>query len=587
MSNQSGCTMFSACVIIALSISGLILLSKIYESPYHEVLALEDIRKNLNSKGISKIFKTNNKNCPQGSFPFLKMIVPGINTACLCKNKSNGRYSFTILYQKQCKNISKQYSCTSMKILNNQMNLYRGNNLCIKPTEFDYDAYQYVDSAKNCKSNSRVCGRDQSGFLCLGKAFPCPVNFIQIVNSNTNKVNKTIPGQKTIDLGNKVYLKYSNENVNGEIIVQTGWSFNGKCIKPYENQFEGIPGIKIFNKTGGWVGQCSKAGQLRTDPRWKELDQINLISWLGENSPIFNNLESNGYLEIGKLNTPIIIQTRGYVHFNKLCKWDKKKTISKNLKELENLKPITAADKKGMLTSIILVFSITLVCSLLLFCYSFDMENYASILKSCCVWLTIMLMLASGLLITIFVGSEVELVTDVNYFNKKCMDVITSQQMKSISENKMSEVFLIIISLALSLLGVLILSITCCCTRGYKRRNSFDFIEGISYQYSVEDTNSIFSDRNYKSMDNLNNNYSENYEPTFNYNYLGKPGHFYENQDPNYYKSDSNIPDLNEPDNKYLNQKHRRISQHNLSKANDIFDVEGYDDNEKFGEQEY
>ena len=319
---RSVCMKITASSVFIISITVLIILSKLYASFISENLTLEELSKNFSSKGISEIFISTNDKCPAGSYPLLDFMFSGTSEICLCTNKKTNKYNVSKPIERKC-NLSLKYSfysCELKSLPDLAMNLYRGKKLCANPSEFNYDSYEYASSSTNCPSNSKVCGKDQTGFLCLNIASPCPVNYLSIVNSaNGNSLN-SVKRERKISLGNNYELIYSNEYTDAEIVSQTGWSFEGKCIKTYQNKLTNNNGTSIFKNNLNWVQQCSAVEGVEDDLRWREVDKYNLIDWLTENSSIFSNLEDSSTLSASSLNKPILIQKRGYLHFNKSCK---------------------------------------------------------------------------------------------------------------------------------------------------------------------------------------------------------------------------------------------------------------------------
>ena len=122
-----------------------------------------------------------------------------------------------------------------------------------KNFEFEFlNDFSYKNILKNSiKSNKinnyKICGKDsENNSLYFPNNIECPINFIEI----TNKTKSSIDGKynyKTLNLSNDLFLYYSNEYIEGEILVQLKVSSKeGMCFKlKYDNDF--APYISNYN----------------------------------------------------------------------------------------------------------------------------------------------------------------------------------------------------------------------------------------------------------------------------------------------------------------------------------------------------
>ena len=160
--------------------------------------------------------------------------------------------------------------------------------------------YNYPYFFSNKKQNSKKCGIDNEG---NGIYFPseetCPINFIEITNSSDcSKFDNC----KSLLLNDSLYIHYSNENINGQILVD----------------------FKISTRTNSPCGDgnfdndiCSKITEKCNNIKHKKChDKLNSYGYEKLDETTLYELFSNNSIQIGdavyKKNTPIYLYYRTY-----------------------------------------------------------------------------------------------------------------------------------------------------------------------------------------------------------------------------------------------------------------------------------
>jgi hypothetical protein len=457
-----------------ISIVGVTLLALLMKSQGNEKVVIDSLSDNLHSKGILEIGRVSTSGCPSGTRPFFNNIFPGTGERCLCRNNSNGRFSFqSVAKNKRCNVNSYYYKCQVVTLPEKQLEVYRGARLCYKPTEFSYDSYEYSTTSAGCPSGTRACGKDQKGYLCLKNTYPCPVNFIKMVTGNVSNFSGLVPGEKIISLNNNTHLVYSNQNIEGQIVAETNWSFQGMCADPKQKLLTNNSGLSMFLNYKNWVEQCDSIDGVSQDSRWRLLDTYNWLFLLGENASSFKNMEESHILDPKDLSIPYQVYHRGYIHFNKKCKWNKSASTSANLDQLGHSGNSTPVSISGMMIGAIVMFSLAILGSLCYFCVSLNTNEEAGNI-GCCACLWVLLLVAACLVGAIFyyTRDSIEINRESSSFNENCMDSLTSKQMNEVQKNKGNMLYYILITLSLSILGLLMLCCALCCTKMSKSKSS-------------------------------------------------------------------------------------------------------------------
>ena len=148
--------------------------------------------------------------------------------------------------------------------------------------------YQYKKLFINKKNVTKICGTDNNGNNLY---FPinenCPINFIEITNEKKPSLNFSY--YETIYLNNNKYLHYSNQNIEGKIVVQLRVGGN---IKNYKNNLclEKDSSIFNFNFIVQNILSIKNKFKCHFDNRYYKLDEMNLTDFLIDNDfPIYNN----------------------------------------------------------------------------------------------------------------------------------------------------------------------------------------------------------------------------------------------------------------------------------------------------------
>ena len=473
MAKGSFCNVCTACAVFLISIAGIVLLALLMKSNGKEKVLIESLSNNLQAKGILEIGRVNSTNCPSGTFPLFQNIFPGTAQNCLCKNNSNGRFSFQGTNKNRCNVNPYYYSCQRMTLPEKTLEVYRGARLCYKPTQFSYDSYEFSTTSAGCPSGSRACGKDEKGYLCLNNTYPCPVNFLKIVQGNSQALTGLVPGEKIISMNQNYHLVYSNQNIEGKIVAETGWSFEAMCADPNQKLISDDSGLKLFLGSNNWVEECDSVEGVTEDKRWRNIDTYNWMLLLGENASAFKNMESSNLLDPADLNKPYKVYHRGYVHFNKKCKWNKNASTHQNLNEISQSKSSAPVSLSGMLIGALVMFCLALVGSMCYFCVSLSDDSESGSL-GCCACLWVVLLVAACLIGSTFYYSRdtINIHRESASFTENCMDSMTARQMTSVKSNKANALYFIAISLVLALLGMFLLCCALCCLKCGGRSSS-------------------------------------------------------------------------------------------------------------------
>ena len=182
-----------------------------------------------------------------------------------------------------------------------------------KNFEFEFlNDFSYKNIIKNSIesnkiNNYKICGKDsENNSLYFPNNIECPINFIEI----TNKTKSSIDGKynyKTLNLSNNLFLYYSNEYIEGEILVQLKVSSKeGMCFKlKYDNDFAPyILNYNIKNKKRGCINNLY-------DERLKIIDE-DLIENFLENNNIKEDVQLNETY-CNYTQSKIYLYKRGYI----------------------------------------------------------------------------------------------------------------------------------------------------------------------------------------------------------------------------------------------------------------------------------
>ena len=475
MSKNSSCKICAACGVLLFSIAGVVLLSRLLTSLGQEKVMVSSLAENLEAKGISNIIQMSSASCPSGTYPLFKNIFPGTTENCLCQNLRNGRYSFQKLNNRTCDVNGRFYKCKKLTLPQKTLEVYRGSRFCFTPSQFSYDSYEFSDNVQGCPSNTKVCGRDEKGFLCLRTNQSCPINLLKIVKGDGQSLASSIPGGRTLPMGGGYNLLYSNQNTNGKIVAETGWSFEGMCANPEEKLISRSEGLSMFADSKNWVERCQNVEGLQKDPRWENTDTYNWLQLLGENASVFRNLENSALLTPSSLNRPYRVYQRGYVHFSKKCKWDKNSSISNNLRQLSPTSGRRSIEP--FVIGAITMFALAIAGSLCFFCISLsDKDDGTS--AGCCACLCVILLIAACLAGACFFYSKetISIHSKSSNFGNNCADSITAGQMRYVKSGGGNTLMYTLISLGLAILGMFLLCGACCCMKVGGKKETYNVL---------------------------------------------------------------------------------------------------------------
>lgn len=577
MSKVNTCGVITGCTVMMFSIAGVVLLSLLLKSKGKENTIISSLEKNLESRGILAIQRVNSPGCPSGTLPLFNNIFPGTHKKCLCQNSSNGMYSFQNENKNRCNVNTYMYRCQLVTLPRKNLEIYRGARLCYKPSQFSYDSYAFSTSKNGCPSNMRVCGKDQKGYLCLNSTYACPVNYIKMFQGNAQNI-QNVPGGQIINLNNNVHLVYSNQNYEGQIVAETSWGFQGMCITPEQRLIADDSNYQLFTDSGNWVEDCDSMDGVSKDERWKLLDTYNWLYLLGENASTFKKLEPSNNLDPADLSIPYQVYQRGYIHFNKDCRWDKNVSTHGNLRKINQETQDYPVSITGMLIGALVMFSIAIAASCCLACISLGSgEDKGPI--GCCMCVCVLLLVAACLVGATFYYTRdlVKINEESKSFNEKCMDKTTVTQLSYMESNKSNMMYYTLIALILAVLGMLLLCCFLCCSRSSKSSGGSrgghyeDKPHGYSNSYNYGKGGKIKHGHSFSS-------HSSNDEPQNNYQgaYYDNPGF---NQNPGFFNGQTRDEHNAQPNqNNFFNGG----QQPNFNNNNDQFN--NFDNNNQFND---
>jgi len=163
--------------------------------------------------------------CPKNSEIFLSTLYNGNKEGCFCTDSEE-------IYNMPCNYLGNLNSSSCINInsgSNFPMTVWNGNNICVERSKINYFSPNIFND--NCPNIfSQKCGIIDSvgNYLCLSSDTDCPINLIQIVDSDTSSINKdksTIvefdsSSETSISSISKVskFLIYNNKNTDNLII---------------------------------------------------------------------------------------------------------------------------------------------------------------------------------------------------------------------------------------------------------------------------------------------------------------------------------------------------------------------------------
>ena len=474
------CGAISACAIMLFGIVGIVLLSQISTKTDNSSMTIDGISKNLNSRGIIEIVGSKNA-CPTGYKTLFENKFPGTTDVCFCKSQTSGKYQYNTPKSGKC-----PHGCKFMNLPKTDLKMWRGIILCAKMSEFSYDSY--VHTNKDCPSGSRICGRDQNAYLCMKNAYQCPVNYMAIVNS-TPDLSK-IPGGKIINLAGGRYLVYSNENVKSQIIVETKWSFAGTCMDPATIPIKDKTGLNMFNFYDRLDDTCPSVYGETKDKRWTTMDRYSLAYLFGENTAYFRNLDLGTELDPRYLNQEIVLEKRGYLHFNKKCKWDQSRSSHDNINMMQTSRE-DQAKSQSYLYGAYTMLGLAIFSALVYFCLALNANKSIGGMTCCCVWLTLLVLIAAALIAAYCFSSKSKVEIDQRKYTSQCLDVGSSKQITNIKSTDKRNLMLGAIALGACLLGAMLLCLNrCCCwVKDKKKKKDKDGYSHHSHSSHSDDDN--------------------------------------------------------------------------------------------------
>ena len=183
-----------------------------------------------------------------------------------------------------------------------------------KNFEFEfYKDYSYKNLLKK-SYNNKICGKDsENNPLYFPINIECPINFIEISNETKSSIDGKYEYKK-LNLSDDLFLYYSNEYIDGEILVELKVSSKeGMCFDlNYDNDFAPyILNYNIKDKKRGCINNLY-------DERLKIIDEDSIDNFL-KNNNIEKDIKFNEtYYNFTK--SKIYLYKRGYIGLNESFK---------------------------------------------------------------------------------------------------------------------------------------------------------------------------------------------------------------------------------------------------------------------------
>ena len=467
------CVGITACLILILTIIALVLVFLLNKRDTTSNYVVEDLQKNLKSKGIKEVVVSSSNKCPTGTAPLFNFEFPGTDTICSCTNDETGRKKLVSIYKSACVFVM-GYTCKKIKMDPATMHRFKGKLLCARYSDFSYEGYKQIPKNGSCPdANWRVCGHSANQKLCLPAVEPCPINSVVIQKANMDPIKLVEGNYKTIKLDNDYKLYTSNKKTGEQIITGFKASYDAPCLSPNEtkvpNDYEtsGLDGNYYYTEECEDTMGTSSA----VDNRWKKEVGYSRLNLFNDNG-YFQNYESSGALDMKSLSAPgHYIYSRGYSDWNRQCTSDPNKTLSENIAQLKSDED--GESKWGLSVAAIVLLFVAIISALIWLVYTFTKNSNASMVKCCCIWLCLVLLATIVVLALLFVRATRDYPENSKHWMKEnCGDATTSGMLQNIVGNKSK--FLKYIGWALGLTGLAWLLLCClpCCFG--KSRKNFD-----------------------------------------------------------------------------------------------------------------
>lgn len=236
----------------------------------HEYL-YETLNNLYSQTPIFNIILSESNQCPQNTKKITLGEWPGTYEGCIClDSKSSIENKPFIIKSTSCS--LKKNSCKSIKqTVRKIYDKWHDTTFCASlKQQFNYSALLTTFSNySSCGKEYKQCGiLDKMGrLLCFPKTQECPLNYLEISNSNVPPSYLGSKLIKTVPLFQGTFLHYSNEVIDGEIIVDFKVGESLVCL--YENEhFYNTPKYKLLK-----MEKCGKSsGKVLIDESFRQLD---------------------------------------------------------------------------------------------------------------------------------------------------------------------------------------------------------------------------------------------------------------------------------------------------------------------------
>ena len=238
-----------------------------------EIVYFKDISNNWGKGPITEIISSSTGSCPDGYNYLIEDKWPGLIESCICNDFQWNNYIFGKV---------RKGRCATGKNERDSFFFCRGKTLCSKRLNKDYMHLFISSKSSFCQLNTRSCGKADSlgNYLCVPSNVNCPINTLQIVGKNE------VPSQAKfnytrVNLNDKD-LVYTNQNIEGSIVIEFKLSDNQPCSNPsYVNT--NLTSYKLDPYYGR--DKCENGlGNDNTDKRYIQIDEYNYFEIVNQNN---------------------------------------------------------------------------------------------------------------------------------------------------------------------------------------------------------------------------------------------------------------------------------------------------------------
>ena len=297
-----------------------------------------------------------------------------------------------------------EMNCKIKKRAPKNIYIWKNNQFCIKiNNELNYESLysNSVDKDKECDIGFKKCGilDTNNKIMCVEDITDCPINKILINNNSSSPEDYSY---KTLKLNNGQYLHYTNESIDSFIVVNLSLSLGIPCSDPLQYNTK-YPQYILDNNFKQYIcaSKYDNTSQFTNNTFISLIDSYRKYDVFKENE-ILNSIEKLSNYPLFSLNENYDLYSRNYYGIDYKC-FNKSKINLFDLHQYDNWEKVAVKTilsfsliitltyiissyvciffeirrefKKCQISSIIILFALVLVCSIL------DFISYYFLLK--------------------------------------------------------------------------------------------------------------------------------------------------------------------------------------------------------------